>query len=99
MIPGNVPASERSPPDLPAVHFALQFQSPDLLPHPTWVIQASNTPDRGTPNPKEAQMVRFVSLFNFTEQGIRGYGETVARADKFTKDAQKAGAKVVALYW
>ena len=44
-------------------------------------------------------MVRFISLFNFTEQGIRGYGETVARADKFTKDAQKSGAKVVALYW
>ena len=44
-------------------------------------------------------MVRFVSLFNFTEQGIRAYGETVARADKFTKEAQKAGAKVAALFW
>ena len=44
-------------------------------------------------------MVRFVSLFNFTEQGIRKFSETVSRADAFTKDAQKSGVKVTALYW
>jgi uncharacterized protein with GYD domain len=44
-------------------------------------------------------MVRFVSFFNFTEQGIRKYAETVSRADAFIKDAQKSGVKVTALYW
>jgi uncharacterized protein with GYD domain len=44
-------------------------------------------------------MVRFASLFNFTEQGVRKYADTVSRADAFIKDAQKAGVKVTALYW
>lgn len=44
-------------------------------------------------------MVRFASFFNFTEQGIRKYADTVSRADSFIKDAQKAGVKVTALYW
>ena len=30
-------------------------------------------------------MVRFVSLFNFTDQGIRKFSETVSRADAFIK--------------
>ncbi|HSZ54163.1 MAG TPA: GYD domain-containing protein [Tepidisphaeraceae bacterium] len=44
-------------------------------------------------------MVRFASLFNFTEQGIRKYAETVSRADAFIKEAQKSGVKVTAMYW
>jgi uncharacterized protein with GYD domain len=44
-------------------------------------------------------MVRFVSLFNFTEKGIGKYADTVSRADAFTKEAQKAGVKVTGLYW
>lgn len=44
-------------------------------------------------------MVRFVSLFNFTEKGIAKFADTVSRAETFTKDAQKAGVKVTALYW
>jgi len=44
-------------------------------------------------------MVRFISLFNFTEKGIGKYAETVSRADAFIKDAQKAGIKVTAQFW
>ena len=44
-------------------------------------------------------MVRFLSLFNFTDQGARKFSETAERADAFQKLAQKVGATVKALYW
>jgi uncharacterized protein with GYD domain len=44
-------------------------------------------------------MVRFASLFNFTEQGLRKYPDTLSRADSFIKDAAKSGVKVTGLYW
>ena len=48
---------------------------------------------------KEDAMVRFVTLFSFTEKGIGKYSDTVGRAEAFTKEAQKAGVKVTAFYW
>jgi len=44
-------------------------------------------------------MVRYIALFNFTEQGIKNVSETINRADAFQKAAQKAGAAVKGLYW
>lgn len=44
-------------------------------------------------------MVRYLVLFNFTEQGIKNIGETVNRSDAFQKAAQEAGASVKAVYW
>src|SRR5690348_16906561 len=44
-------------------------------------------------------MVRYLALFNYTEQGIKRFAETVARAEAFTREAQNAGVKVVGLYW
>jgi uncharacterized protein with GYD domain len=53
----------------------------------------------GAARAKETLMVRFISLFNFTEKGIGKYADTVSRADAFIKDPQKAGVKVTAMYW
>ena len=44
-------------------------------------------------------MVRFLSLFTFTDQGAKKIAETAERAEAFQKLAQKAGATVKALYW
>ena len=44
-------------------------------------------------------MVRYVALFQFTENGIKNFSETVGRANAFQKLAQKAGASVKAQYW
>ena len=44
-------------------------------------------------------MARFVSLFNFTEQGIRKISETVSRVEAFEQAAKKMGASVKEVYW
>ena len=44
-------------------------------------------------------MVRFLTLFTFTEQGAKNIAETTGRVDAFQKAAQKAGATVKAVYW
>ena len=44
-------------------------------------------------------MVRYLVLFNWTEQGVKKVTETVERAEAFQKVAQKAGATVKAFYW
>ena len=44
-------------------------------------------------------MATYVSLITWTEQGIRGFGDTVQRADDFAKMAQKAGGNVRELLW
>lgn len=44
-------------------------------------------------------MVRYLSLFSFTEQGAKKMSDTVERADAFQKLAQKSGATVKSLYW
>ena len=44
-------------------------------------------------------MVKYLALFQFTEQGIKNISDSVGRANAFQKLAQKAGASVKALYW
>ena len=44
-------------------------------------------------------MATFISLVNFTEQGIQNYKVSPERAAKFKSMAQKAGATVKEIYW
>lgn len=44
-------------------------------------------------------MPTFISLLNWTEQGIKAYKDTSKRADAFAAAAQKLGAKLVNIYW
>jgi uncharacterized protein with GYD domain len=44
-------------------------------------------------------MATFISLLNFTDQGIRNAKKTVERADTFKKAARKAGVNIQEIYW
>jgi len=44
-------------------------------------------------------MATFISLVNFTQQGIRDFKVSPARAAKFKSMAQKAGVTVKEIYW
>lgn len=44
-------------------------------------------------------MPTFVSLFGWTDQGIRGVKETANRAAKFKSSIQAAGGSVKNIYW
>jgi len=44
-------------------------------------------------------MVRFVVLFDYTQQGIAKVSDTLSRADAFSKAAQKSGVSVKSQYW
>ena len=44
-------------------------------------------------------MAAFISLVNFTQQGIRDFKDSPDRAAKFSSVAEKAGAKVKEVYW
>jgi uncharacterized protein with GYD domain len=44
-------------------------------------------------------MATYVSLFSWTEQGIRNVKDTVKRAGKFSDAIKKAGGKVRDFYW
>jgi uncharacterized protein with GYD domain len=44
-------------------------------------------------------MPTYVSLINWTEQGVRTVTETVDRAGKFAELAQKHGASLEQVYW
>lgn len=44
-------------------------------------------------------MPTYVSLINWTDQGIRTVKETLDRADKFEELAQKHGASLEQVYW
>jgi len=44
-------------------------------------------------------MVRYVVLFNFTDQGIRNVKETMERAKAFKAVADKMGTHLKDLYW
>jgi uncharacterized protein with GYD domain len=48
---------------------------------------------------KEAAMATYVSLINWTEQGIKNYKETVRRAEDFTNLVEKHGGRVRELLW
>jgi uncharacterized protein with GYD domain len=44
-------------------------------------------------------MVTYVTLFNWTEQGISKIQDTIKRAEDFAAQAEKAGARVKNQYW
>ncbi len=44
-------------------------------------------------------MATYVSLLNFTEQGVRDIKATAERAEKFKAAAQKAGVTVKEILW
>ncbi|MEU0596789.1 GYD domain-containing protein [Streptomyces sp. NPDC006393] len=44
-------------------------------------------------------MQTYVSLLNWTDQGIRNYKDTVTRAEAFGAAVEKLGAKLLNIYW
>ncbi len=44
-------------------------------------------------------MATFITLVNFTDQGIRGVKDSPKRAEAFRKMAGKLGVKVKEMYW
>ncbi len=44
-------------------------------------------------------MATFISLINWTEQGVKGYKDTVRRADAGREAAQKFGGRIKDIYW
>ena len=44
-------------------------------------------------------MPRYLSLINFTDQGIRAVDESINRAEHFKASVAEAGGKVEAIYW
>lgn len=44
-------------------------------------------------------MIRYLTLINFTDQGIRDVSDTIKRADDFRKSVEAAGGKLVSQYW
>lgn len=44
-------------------------------------------------------MATFISLINWTEQGVKNYKDTVKRADAGRKAAQKLGGRIKDIYW
>lgn len=44
-------------------------------------------------------MATFISLVNFTQQGVRDFKDSPARAAKFKSMAKKAGVTVKDVYW
>ncbi len=44
-------------------------------------------------------MPRFISLFGWTDQGVRKVKDTAKRAEKFKASIQKAGGSVKNFYW
>jgi len=49
--------------------------------------------------PKEMLMATYISLTNFTDQGIRSVKDTTKRADAVREMAKKFGVTVKELYW
>ncbi|QPP07852.1 GYD domain-containing protein [Streptomyces bathyalis] len=44
-------------------------------------------------------MPKFVTLLNWTDQGIENYKDTAKRAEAFGAAAQKLGARLLDIYW
>lgn len=44
-------------------------------------------------------MPTYVSLLNWTDQGIRNYKDTAKRADAFAAATKNVGANLLKLYW
>ena len=44
-------------------------------------------------------MPKFLTLINYTEQGVKNFKDTAKRADAFTKKAKEAGVTIHNLLW
>lgn len=44
-------------------------------------------------------MPTYISLLNWTDQGIKNYKETTKRAESVAAGIEKLGAKLVTIYW
>jgi uncharacterized protein with GYD domain len=44
-------------------------------------------------------MATYISLLQFTDQGIRNVSETIKRAEAATAEAEKMGAKITDAFW
>ncbi|MFF3559488.1 GYD domain-containing protein [Streptomyces sp. NPDC002574] len=44
-------------------------------------------------------MPTYITLLNWTEQGIRAYKDTMARADAFAAAMQRLDGRLVTMYW
>jgi len=44
-------------------------------------------------------MVRYLSMINFTVQGIQGIKNSPARASSFASQVEHAGGRVISQYW
>lgn len=44
-------------------------------------------------------MVRYLTLIQLTDQGIRNIGDSASRAAAFAADVERAGGNVVGQYW
>ncbi|MGX4691138.1 GYD domain-containing protein [Streptomyces sp. JNUCC 63] len=44
-------------------------------------------------------MPTYITLLNWTDQGVRNYKDTAKRAETFGAAAQKTGAKLLDIYW
>ncbi len=44
-------------------------------------------------------MPRYLSLVNFTDAGIRQIKDSVKRAKFFSRAVEKAGGKIIGMYW
>ena len=44
-------------------------------------------------------MPTFISLLNWTDQGIRAYKSTIERSEVFAATLEEMGARLVDLYW
>jgi uncharacterized protein with GYD domain len=44
-------------------------------------------------------MATFVTLINWTEQGIKNFRDSPKRGDAFRETVEKAGGRLVSVYW
>ena len=44
-------------------------------------------------------MATFISLINWTEQGIRNYKDSIKRAEAYQQVLEQAGGKLLDIYW
>jgi uncharacterized protein with GYD domain len=51
------------------------------------------------PSAEEERMPTYISLFNWTDQGIRDFKESPGRADANVEFVESMGGKLVQLYW
>jgi uncharacterized protein with GYD domain len=49
--------------------------------------------------PKGALMPRYVSLINWTDQGVRNYRDSVRRAENARAAAEQLGGRILDVYW